>query len=75
MSPTGEHAPLQQHHKGPGGGNEPLAHLEQRERPRVLAHGDPKNVLELGDEDVHGGGGGVTTHQRVREVGNHEAEL
>lgn len=41
----------------------------------MLAHRHPEDVLELGDEDVHGGSGGVAAHQWVREVGHHEAEL
>ena len=41
----------------------------------MLAQGDPKDILELGDKDMHRGSSGVAAHQWVREVGHHEAKL
>lgn len=36
---------------------------------------DAKGVFELGHNDVNGCSCGITSHQRLRQVGHHEAEL
>lgn len=52
-----------------------FSHIYQRHRPTISERADAKGIFELGHDDMDGSSSGVTSDQRLRQIGHHETKL